>query len=101
MEFEEIYQKLKETLSKGDKETNQALIIFSNSLQQSSHNELVSWFQSFSGILINRYKNKIKFNLAVTRRKSKIGSRQKQNNSKFKVFNNLPHKTCDVTIYQK
>ena len=54
VELEDIYKKLKDSLSKKDKKPNKALLKISNCLKWLSHSQSVSSLQSFDEIFVNR-----------------------------------------------
>ena len=92
-ELEDIYQLLGKQIATGDQDMCKAVIKFSKRLKNLKSSHLTSALHSFGGVFVNRSRTKIKVQpTAVSRRKSKIGSRQKQDTSKFKKMNNIPNR---------
>ena len=78
--FDNFFKTLEEEMKNGNKEFNVALIEFMKRFESFSQNQKVSAFQSFGATFFGRKRTKIKVQPnAVSKKKSKIGSRQRQN----------------------
>ena len=92
--FDNFFKTVKEEIKYENKEFNVALIKFIKRFESFSQNQKVSAFQSFGATFFGRKRTKIKVQLtAVSRRKSKIGSRQRQNNVGTK---SLPNRSISL-----
>ena len=79
--FDNFFKTVKEEIKIENKEFGVALIKVIKRFESFSQNQNVSAFQSFATTSFGRKRTKIKVTpTAVSRRKSKIGSRQRQNN---------------------
>jgi len=87
-ELEHVNQSLKARLLDGDIEYSKAVLKFCKRYQNLNENQRKSSLHSFGGIFVRQLRSRIKVQpTAVSRRKSQINSRQKQNTTKTR---NLP-----------
>ena len=79
--FRNFFKTVKEEMKNENKEFNVALIKYIKIFESFSQNQMVSAFQTFGTTFFGRKCTKIKAQpAAVSRRKFKLGSRQRQNN---------------------
>ena len=89
--FNNIFKTVKEEIKNENKKFNVALIKFMKIFESFNQNQEVSAFQSFDTTFFGRKRTKVKVQpTTVSRRKSKIGSRQRQSNVATKSLPNLP-----------
>ena len=92
--FGNFFKTVKEEIKNENKEFNVALIKFIKRFESFSQNQKVSAFRSFGTTFFGRKRTKIKVQpTVVSRRKSKIGSRQRQNNVGTK---SLPNRSISL-----
>ena len=95
--FESFYKTVVEELHNDDKEFQKSILKFISRYEKFSHNQRKSALQSFGTVFVGKTRGKIKVQpTAVSRRKSKNGSRQKQDNAGTK---SLPSRR--VTVKRK
>lgn len=89
--FKKFCYSVEEEIKNENKDFNSALIKFMKRYETFGNNQRVSSLQSFGTSFFGRKRSKIKVQpTAVSRRKSKIGSRQKQSNVALKSLPNRP-----------
>ena len=87
--FDNFFKTVKEEIKNEKKEFNVALVKFIKRFESISQNQKVSAFQSFGTTFFGTKRTKIKVKpTAVSRRKSKIGCWQRQNNVRTKILPN-------------
>ena len=90
-EFDKFCDSVKKMIRSDNSEFNNSLTKFMKRYDQFSESQRVSPFQNFGSIFMGKARSKIKVRpTAVSRRKSKIGSRQKQSTVKTKILANRP-----------
>ena len=95
--FDNFFKTVKEEIKNENREINAALIKFIKRFESFSQNQKVSALQRSGTTFFSRKRMKIKVQpTAVPRRKSKIGSRQRQTNVETK---NLPN--CSISLKRK
>ena len=83
----EVFDVLSEKISQGNTEFNKAILTFAKRFDKLSENQLLSALHSVGSIFVGKARSRIKVQpTAVSRRKSKIGSRRKQDTKR--VFSN-------------
>ena len=88
--FNLFYEDVVSKLQQGDEEYRKSILKFVSRYEKFSSNQRTSAFQSFGTVFVGKARGKIKVQpTAVSRRKSKIGSRQKQDTS---ITKSLPHR---------
>ena len=113
-ELDKAFAFLRQTVGQGNKDLDKALITFSMGVYSLGENQLISALHSFGGSFLSKSRRRMqvqpallreegyKFNLAllsVARRKSKIGSRQKQDTRGYGRSLDLP--TRPITTKRK
>ena len=84
-EFDKFYDSVKKEIHSDNIEFNKSLMKFVKRYKKYSDSQRVSAFQNFGSVFIDKTRRKIQVQqTAVSRRKSKIGSRQKRSNVKTK-----------------
>ena len=92
--FDNFFKTVKEEIKNENKELNVALIKFIKRFESFSQKQKVSAFQSFGTTFFRRKRTKIKVQpTAVSRKKSKISSRYRQNNVGTKC---LPNRSINL-----
>ena len=92
--FDNFFKTVKEKIKNENKEFNFALVKFIKRFESFSQNQKVSAFQSFGATFFGRKRTKIKVQPnAVSKKKSKIGSWQRQNNVGTK---SLPNRSISL-----
>ena len=87
--FDNFFKTVKEEIKNENREFNVALVKFIKRFESFSQNQKVSAFQSFGTTFFGTKRAKIKVKpTAVSRRKSKIGCWQRQNNVRTKILPN-------------
>ena len=95
--FDNFFKTVKEEIKNENREINAALIKFIKRFESFSQNQKVSALQRSGTTFFSTKRMKIKVQpTAVPRRKSKIGSRQRQTNVETK---NLPN--CSISLKRK
>ena len=84
-EFDKFYDSVKKEIHSDNIEFNKSLMKLVKRYKKYSDSQRVSAFQNFGSVFIGKTRRKIQVQqTAVSRRKSKIGSRQKRSNVKTK-----------------
>ena len=93
-ELSELFESLKEKIEQGNKQYSTSILKFTKRCGKFNESQQISAFNSFGSIFVGKTKVKIKVQpAAVSRRKSKVGSRQKQDTQKIHDLATRPVKT--------
>ena len=87
----EVFEVLSKKINQGNTEFNKAVLAFAKRFGKLSENQLQCALHSFGSIFIGKARGRIKVQpTAVSRRKSKIGSRRKQDTKRVSSTKELP-----------
>ena len=93
-DLSKLFESLKEKIEERNKQCNNSILKFTKRCGKFNESQQISAFNSFGSIFFGIAKGKIKVQpAAVSRRKSKVGSRQKQDTRKIHGLATRPVKT--------